>query len=205
MNYENKRLAGLLFFVGVVQFVLAVVVSEAVYSGYSVGQQVMSDLGDWSLAGNFAAIFDVSVMLLGMFVIVGAYFIQREFKNRLFTSLVVMLGVGCVGVGVVAENIFLPIHLIFALVAFVFGAASAIISYKFEKPPLSYISVILGAVTLSAVVLFNLGYSVDSGFYLGLGLGGMERFIIYPVLLWVLGFGAYLIGNPSDTATTSNT
>jgi hypothetical membrane protein len=205
MNYDNKRIAGLLFFVGVVQFVLAVVVSEAVYSGYSVGQQVMSDLGDWSLAGNFATIFDVSVMLLGMFVIVGAYFIQREFKNRLFTSLVVMLGVGCVGVGVVAENIFLPIHLIFALVAFVFGAASVIISYKLEKSPLSYISVILGAVTLSAVVLFNLGYSVDSGFYLGLGLGGMECFIIYPVLLWVLGFGAYLIGNPSDTATTSNT
>jgi hypothetical membrane protein len=203
MNYDNKRIAGLLFFVGVVQFVLAVVVSEAVYSGYSVGQQVMSDLGDWSLAGNFATIFDVSVMLLGMFVIVGAYFIQREFKNRLFTSLVVMIGVGCVGAGVVAENVFLPIHLIFALVAFVFGAASAIMSYKFVKSPLSYISVILGAVTLSAVVLSNLGYSVDSGFYLGLGFGGMERFIIYPILLWALGFGAYLIGDSSDTATTS--
>jgi hypothetical protein len=43
----------------------------------------------------------------------------------------------------------------------------------------------------------------SSGFYLGLALGGMERFIIYPVLLWMLGFGAYLIGNSSDTTTTS--
>ena len=203
MNYDNKRIAGLLFVVGVVQFVLAVVISEAIYPGYSVGQQAMSDLGDWSLAGNSAAIYDVSIILLGMFVIVGAYFIQRIFKNRLFTSLGVMTGVGCVGVGVVAENISLPIHDVFALVTFVFAAASAIMSYKFEKSPLFYVSVILGVVTLLATVLLISGYRVNSGFYLGIGLGGMQRFIIYPTLLWLLGFGAYLIGDSSDTATTS--
>jgi hypothetical membrane protein len=202
MNYDNKRISGLLIFVGVVQFVLAVVISEAIYSGYSVGQQYMSDLGDWSKAGNYAAIFNASAILLGLFVIAGAYFIQRGFKNRLFTSLLVMLGVGSVGVGVVAENIFLPIHSVFALVIFVFGVASAVMSHKFEKSPLSYISVILGSVTLLAIVLFLLGQG-SSGFYLGLGLGGMERFIIYPLLLWELGFGAYLIGDSSDTAITS--
>jgi len=91
-----------------------------------------------------------------MFVIAGAHFIQRGFKNRLFTSLLVMTGVGSVGAGVVAENISLSVHSVFALVAFVFGAASAIMSYKFEKSPLSHISVILGAVTLLAIVLFIL-------------------------------------------------
>ena len=187
----------MLIFVGAVQFVLAVVISEAIYSGYSVGQQYMSDLGDWSKAGNSAAIWDVSIILMGMFVIAGAYFIQRGFKNRLFTSLLVMAGVGGVGIGVVAENIFLPVHSVFALVAMVFGAASAIISYKFEKSPLSYVSVFLGALILLATVLSG------SGFYLGLGLGGMERFIIYPLLLWMLGFGAYLIGDSSDTIITS--
>ena len=195
MNYSDKRIAGLLFFVGVVQFVLAVVVSEAVYSGYSVGQQVMSDLGDWSLAGNYAAVFNASIILSGMLVIGGAYFIHRGFKNRLFTSLLVIWGVAEFGVGIVAENISLPVHVVFALVAMVFGGASAIMSYKFVKSPLSYISVILGAVTLSALVLFI------SGVYLG--LGGMQRFIIYPISLWSLGFGAHLIGDSSDTATTS--
>jgi len=148
MNYDNKRIAGLLIFVGAVQFVLAVIISEAIYSGYCVGQQAMSDLGNWSLAGNSAAIFDVSAILLGLFVIAGAYFIQRGFKNRRFTSLLVMTGVGNVVVGVVAENIFLPVHSVFALVIFVFWAASAIMSYRFEKAPLSYVSVIVGAVTL---------------------------------------------------------
>jgi hypothetical membrane protein len=195
MNYNNKRTAGLVIFVGAVQFVLAIIISEAVYSGYSVGQQYMSDLGNWSLAGNFAAIWNVSAILLGLFVIAGAYFIQRGFKNRLFTSLLVITGVGAVGMGVVAEDISDPVHSIFALFAFVFMAAAAIMSYKFVKSPLSYISVILGAVSLLALVFYF------SGFYLGLGLGGMQRLIIYPLLLWNLGFGAYLIGDSSDTAT----
>ena len=162
MNYDNKRIAGLLIFVGAVQFVLAIVISEAVYPGYSVGQQYMSDLGDWSLAGNFAAVFDVSIILMGILVIASAFLIQRVFENKLFTSLFTLIGIGGVGVGVVAENIFLPIHSIFALVAMIFGAASAIMSYKFEKSPLSYVSGILGAVMFLAIVLFSLGAYVNS-------------------------------------------
>jgi hypothetical membrane protein len=202
MNYDNKRTAGLLFIVGVVQYVLAVVISEAIYSGYSVGQQYLSDLGDWSKAGNYAAIFNASAILWGIFLIAGAYFIQRVFKNRLFTSLLVIAGVGSVSAGVVAINISFSVHGILGLIAFVSAAASAIMSYKFGKSPLSYVSVILGAVTLLATVLFLLGQG-SSDFYLGIGLGGMERIIVYPYLLWMLGFGAYLIGDSSDTATTS--
>ena len=136
MNYDNKRTAGLLFVVGAVQFVLAVVISEAIYSGYSVGQQYLSDLGDWSLAGNYAAIFDVSVILYGLFIIAGAYFFQRVFKNRLFTSLLVITGVGSVSAGVVAINMSFSVHGILGLIAFVSAAASAIMSYKFGKAPL---------------------------------------------------------------------
>jgi hypothetical membrane protein len=197
MNYDNKRIAGLLIFVGAVQFVLAIIISEAVYSGYSVGQQVMSDLGDWSKAGNSAAIWNVSVILLGLFVIAGAYFIQQGFKNRLFTSLLAIGGIGWIGVGVVSLDISLPVHTVFALVAFGFWLASVIMSYKFEKSPFSYVSVFLGALIFLATALYG------SGSYLGLGLGGMQRFIIYPFLLWMLGFGAYLIGDSSETATTS--
>ena len=73
MDYDNKRVAGLLFIVATVQFVLAIVLSEAVYSGYSVGQQMVSELGDWSLAGNNAAILNASMLLYGSLVIAGAY------------------------------------------------------------------------------------------------------------------------------------
>ena len=197
MDYDNKRVAGLLFVVGVVQYVLAVVISESVYSGYSVGQQMLSELGDWSVAGNNAAIFNGSALLWGIFLIAGAYFIQQVFKNRLFTSLLAISGVGAVVSAVVSLNISFEVHGMFGMVAFLFGAAAAIMSYKLVKSPLCLISIILGAVTLLATVLFILGQG-DSAFYLGLGLGGIERFVVYPLLLWMLGFGAYLIGDPSD-------
>jgi hypothetical protein len=41
--------------------------------------------------------------------------------------------------------------------------------------------------TLATLGLF------ESGQYLGLGAGGMERMIAYPALMWGAGFGGYLI------------
>ena len=119
------------------------------------------------------------------------------FKNRLFASLLAVNGIGSLVAGVVALNISFEVHGTFGLIAFISIVAAAIMSYKFVKSPLSYISVILGAVTLSAIVLFMLGQG-NSDFYLGLGVGGVERSIIYPMALWMLGFGAYLIGDSSD-------
>jgi hypothetical protein len=40
---------------------------------------------------------------------------------------------------------------------------------------------------LVATVLYG------SHVYLGLGAGGMERMVVYPVLLWSIGFGGYLM------------
>jgi hypothetical membrane protein len=158
---------------------------------------MLSELDDWSLAGNNAAIFNGSALLWGILLIAGAYFIRQIFKNRLFSSLLAISGVGAVVSAVVSLNISFEVHGMFGMVAFVFGAAAAIVSYKFVKSPLSYASVILGAVTLLATVLFMLGQgNVD--FYLGLGVGGIERFVVYPLLLWMLSFGAYLIGDSSD-------
>jgi hypothetical protein len=158
---------------------------------------MVSELGDWSLAGNNAAIFNISAILWSIFFIAGAFYIHRIFKNRLFTSLLAICGVGSLVPGFVALNISFEVHGLFAMVAFISAAASAIMSYKFVKSPLSYISVILGVLTLSAMGLFMLGQG-DSGFFLGLGLGGMERFALYPILFWMLGFGGYLIGDSSD-------
>jgi hypothetical protein len=46
--------------------------------------------------------------------------------------------------------------------------------------------VILVAVAAASFLLMG------SGNYLGLGLGGMQRMGVYPLLLWDVGFGVYL-------------
>lgn len=195
MNHDNKRIAGLLGFVGIAQIVLAIIICEALYSGYSVGQQYISDLGNWSLAGNYAAIFNASIIFAGALGIASAYFIQQAFKNRLFTSLLMISSICNILIGVFAEDISMPAHGISALIGLILGLGATFMTSRFVKSPLSYAPIILGGVIILAVVL------QASGNYLGLGLGGIERLEIYPTLLWGLTFDAYLIGESGSTAS----
>ena len=205
MDFNKGKIAGLLLFVGVVQVVLFQVVCETVYSGYSVGQQAISDLGNWDLAGNFAAVFNISAVLFGLFIIAGAYFVWQELRNRLFVSLLALAGVCNIGVGVVAEDISPSTHGLIYLIMSVSWVVAAILSGKFEKSPFSYVSIGLGAVSLVMFIFSLLGKYVSSSFVFGFGSGGIERLSVYPLWLWTLGFGAYLMGAYTTVAPTSKT
>ncbi|MEM2336707.1 MAG: DUF998 domain-containing protein [Candidatus Bathyarchaeia archaeon] len=183
MKQVNKE-AGALIFVGATQFILCMLIAECLYSGYSISGNYISDLGKLGVVS--APIFNASVFVLGLTVVAGAYFLKKTIANKVFLCLLILCGVGAMGVGVFPED-FGPIHLAVSLIAFLFGALSAIASYKFQKAPLSHFAVVLGVISLVALVLF--GLKID----LGLGVGGMERMIAYPILLWAIGFGGYLI------------
>jgi hypothetical membrane protein len=46
---------------------------------------------------------------------------------------------------------------------------------------------VLGVITFTAFIL------LVAKVYLSLSAGGMERMIVYPLLIWALGTGAYLM------------
>lgn len=182
MSHDYKKMAGTLLIVASVQFLLLLVVAEALYPDYSVSKNYISDLG----VGSTALLFNSSVFLLGLITVVGAYVAQRAFGFRVFTVLLLLTGIGAMGVGLFPEDV--PVfHGVFSLIAFLFGGISVVVSYKLQNSPLSFFSVILGAMGLAALALFV------SGTYLGLGPGGMERMIAHPVLLWAVSFGGYLL------------
>jgi hypothetical membrane protein len=195
MAYSNGKVAGALFFIAVTQFVLGLIVSEALYSGYSTSGNYISDLG----VGSSSMIFNSSVFLLGLLLVIGAYFLQRAFDFKMLTVLLVLTAIGAMGVGIFTED-FGIIHSVVSLIVFLFGGLSAIFSVvcsyvhrlNLLKMPFSVISVILGLMTLGALVLFV------GKIYLGLGAGGMERMIAYPILMWGAGFGGYLIAHPEE-------
>jgi hypothetical membrane protein len=194
MHYENSKISGTLLLVGGIQFILFLIIAEAVYPGYSVSVNYISDLGVWGKPS--AVFFNPSTVLFGLAVLASSYFINKEFKNPVFTALFALAGLGALGVGVFPENTFIVngipvIHTISAGTAFIVGGLAALASFKFTKPPLKYIGVILGAAALVATVLFRT--TKDFG-YLGLGVGGMERMIAYPTILWIIGFGGYQLG-----------
>ena len=193
LKYDNGKAAGALLFVGGVQWFLVIVIAEGLHPGYNSGMHYVSSLG----VGATSLIYNPSVFLLGVTVVAGAYLIRRAFGSRLFFVLLTITGLATMGVGLFPENV-RPMHGIVTPIALLFGGFSAIASYKLQKPPLSYVSVLLGALSLVAGVLFNpyMGLPRESSAtYLGLGKGTMERIVIYPILLWIIGLGSHLTGS----------
>ena len=191
MNYRHA--AGVLLFIGAVQFVLGMLIAEFLYPGYSASMNYISDLGATCrttciIYQPSASIFNTSVSLLGVLALVSSYFIWREFHNRSISLLLGLSGIGMVGVGLFPETAGI-VHLIASFIAFFFGGLSAIATYKLVKAPFAYLSVLMGMISLIALALFI------SEIFLGLGPGGMERMIAYPLLLWVIGFGGNLMSS----------
>jgi hypothetical membrane protein len=193
MKYASSEIAGALIFAASAQFIMAVVVAEALYPNYSVSQNYISDLGaacrvTCLVIQPTSMIFNSSVFLLGVLAIVGAYLIWRGFRSRLLSALIVMAGLGAIGVGLFPETAGV-IHSVVSLITFVFSGLSAIASYRLMKPPLSFFSILLGALTLGAMALYI------PSIFLGLGPEGMERMVVYPSLIWTIAFSAQLIAS----------
>jgi hypothetical membrane protein len=191
MLWSDRRLAGTFAFIGAVQCIIGITLAEDLYPSYSVSLDHISDLGATCrttcvIEQPAAAVFDSTVILLGVLVIVAAYFLYRASKTRILTLFLIVSAAGAVGVGVFPETTGI-IHLMVSLIVFLFGGLSAISSYRIQEPPINYLSVILGALTLVALALYS------SGNDLGIGTGGMERMVAYPALLWLVSFGSYLL------------
>jgi len=185
-------MAGFFVFVAAAQFLVGMLLAEALYPDYSVAGNYISDLGatctdtTCRIEEPAATVFNTSVFLLGALVVLAAYLLWRSWKQKILPLLIVLTGIGAMGVGIFTEA-YGSIHSIVSLIAFVFGAVAAIWSYTVTKPPLAYLSVVLGALALLALVLFI------SGTLFGLGVGGMERLIVYPEIVWAMAFGGYLM------------
>jgi hypothetical membrane protein len=188
-----QRSPGLWLFVGGLEILFLVHLSEFLYPGYSVSDNYISDLGVGPMPSS--AIFTVAVVLFGLMAFVAAALLRQENKKSLIWLLLTLTGIGAIGVGVFNMDNSPAVHSVSAFTAFFFGNVAVLYSYKLVRPPLSYLFALLGLIGLSALALFG------GDAYLGLGAGGMERMILYPAMFWALGFGAYLIAEENRVGT----
>jgi hypothetical membrane protein len=107
-----------------------------------------------------------------------------------------LAGIGAVCVGLFPETLGLP-HYLSALTAFLFGGIAAIVSSRQVRMPIAPLFLLLGAVTLTALVL------EIADLTLGLGHGGMERMIAYPIIIWEIAFAGYRQGMEKDLSDRS--
>jgi len=180
----TKQNIGAILFIGTVQFLLFLIIAEALYPCYSTSANYISDLG----VGSTAIIFNCSIVIFGVLAAVSGYYLFFIYKDRVFSALIILAGIGAVTVGLFPETAGIP-HYIGALMVFGFGALAALYTYAVEKKPFAYLSVILGFISLIALshILIQTDY--------GLGVGGIERMIAYPIIIWTLALGAYLMAS----------
>lgn len=188
---SHRSVAGVsLVGVGTVS-ILGIITAEALYPGYSTSQQTISALGAATgPAGAVqpsATIFNGAMILSGLLVLVAAYELHRTYGQRLLTTIVVLTGVGVAGVGIFPAQTGAP-HGIAAFLAFGGGGLSALVVASVVDGAFRYVSLVLGVVALVALVAF-----VTLGGSTALGVGGLERLITYPIQIWVIAFGGYLL------------
>jgi hypothetical membrane protein len=208
-DVSQKRylnIAGALALVAAIQWILGIIVAESTYANYSVSQNFLSDLGATCHSGAGTSpcfivqpssiIFNSALFLLGLLSIASAYLIYRALGRRLFPTLFGLFGVGTLLAGVFPET-FIIVHELASLLAFVCGGIAVLSSVNLglEMPKFfRYVSVLLGVLALAALipVVFS-GPFMRLNNDFGIGPGGMERMVAYPIVLWDLTFGAYLM------------
>jgi hypothetical membrane protein len=173
---------GTIIVAATIQLIFLVNIAEFLYPGYSVSQNYISDLGVGPSPSK--EIFTLGLLIFGLLVLLASSKLYADKKSYLWLFFA-LSGIGALGVAVFNEDTGWP-HVLFSLLAFLFGNLAAVYAFTKTKPMFSYISLGLGILGLAALILLG------TGTFLDLGPGGMERVVFYSGILWALAFGARL-------------
>jgi len=192
---DLKR-AGVLFVFSGSAFILLVTFLESIYPGYSVHANAISDL--LAIGRQTSTVGEPVAFLIAMSWIAGSYYLFRGTGMKTQLILNALPGAGLLLAVLSPENVNVAIHSVGAILAFVVGSVVVILSYRSITTWFRYFSLILGMISLFSVVL-EFGAYYSPLVQQTLGAGGTERLIIYPIVLWLIGYGNYLLGKVDRT------
>jgi hypothetical membrane protein len=196
---RSLRISGTLALCAGVAILMGIITAEALFTrGYNTSHNMISDLGStWNPGGKVyqpsATIFNLTMLVTGVMIATSATFLNRA-AGRFGVSIalgILGLGIFLVGIfhGEMINGVFSShgVHPIVSMVAFVSGPIAALLSARFTRGPFRFVAAALGLVGLLSV--FLTGPLGDTQ----LGKGGIERWIAYPTILWLVAFGGYLL------------
>jgi hypothetical membrane protein len=199
--------AGVLLSLAGIGTTMSIITNEALYPvarHYSTFANAISDLGGTEPPNSYMvepnrSIFIATMAISGALVLVATYLLWQVVQRRRVLVALGIFGVGLLGIAVFPGNV-ATWHPWFALACFVGGSLAAIASRKILDAPLRHFASALGVLAMVATVA-GLEVFEDRGPQAWIGLGGVERWIAYPVLLWLVLFGCALMtkGAPSTT------
>jgi hypothetical membrane protein len=205
---RSRTLAGALLSLTGIGIIMSILTNEALYPAerhYSTFANTISDLGGTIPPNSYMvqpnrAIFIATMALGGAMVLAATALLWRTLQPRRIVVGLGIFGVALVGIAVFPGNV-ANWHPLFALLCFVTGGVTAIMSRHVLERPVRFFAVGLGAIALASTVL---GLESFEGRWpqTAIGIGGVERWIAYPVLLWLVMLGTVLMTR--RTATTAD-
>ena len=164
-----------------------------IFRHYTTRQEI-SDLGGTRpphglVTQPSAMIFDATMLIAGVLLLAGAFALWRLYRNRLLTVVSTLFGAGAFLVGIFPGNT--APHPFAAMIAFVFSALTAIAAFRVTSGPFRVMSVSAGVLSLLALMAGELGD--NSPVVKSIGIGGTERWVVFPIILWLAFFGGYLL------------
>jgi hypothetical membrane protein len=185
----DLRLAGIALFSLAALFMTGMMLGASMAPGYDVSAGAISDLG---VAPETRLLFNGSLILVGILNIAGGWQAYRWHRRLGILALFVVAGVGAAGAGLFPLDSG-GLHGLFALAAFVAFNLEALATAVVVRGPMRWLSVLAGGLGLAFVVLMVIGDAGNPAVFGPIGHGGAERMIVYPVMLWMLAFGGWLL------------
>jgi hypothetical membrane protein len=197
-----RSVAGLLLLIAGSTVLLGIVTAEVLYpADYNAHRNTVSDLGAMRpeniVRQPSAAIFNTTMIVAGALIAFAAVLLYRSRAGLLASLPVAGLGIGMIGVGFFPGNTVMAVHQQVSVLTFLSGGVAALTTAQLSSRALRPVHLLLGGVALA----FLLGYTFLGGMpvFDQLGEGGVERWIVYPVVLWTVVLGAGLASSRPDS------
>ena len=133
--------------------------------------------------------------MAGFMVLIATWYMHQFFRKCLVSIPLSLFGLGLMGIGFFSGN-HVPYHGMSAMLAFLSGGISAIATATINSVPFRYFGIAFGSIALTTWFIAILSPNLLSPF---IGDGGTERWVAYPIMLWLIGFGGYLMNEPTAT------
>lgn len=122
LTFDARKVAGVFFFALAAQFMTGIMLGAAMVPGYDFRGGAISDLGVFP---ETALLFNVSLVLVGVFNLLGGYAFYRTHGKRWLLVVYALAGVGAIVAGLFPLDIG-GLHTLGALLAFVFFNVQAV-------------------------------------------------------------------------------
>jgi hypothetical membrane protein len=197
-DFDTPGAAGVLYSSAAFVLLMGIITAETKYpvSRHYTTRQEISDLGGTRpphglVTQPSAMIFDATMLIAGVLLLAGAFALWRLYRNRVLTVVSTLFGAGALLVGIFPGNT--APHPYVAMIAFVFSALTAIAAFRVTSAPFRFMSLAVGVLSLAALIVGELGR--NSPVVKSIGIGGAERWVVFPIILWLAFYGGYLLAS----------